>query len=124
MIKRITLEPYDTYDISTFTIFNGIVEIGHFGGVNDDDGQLLETVEEQTIQTFKNLEKALKQIGLGLDSLLKVTVILKNIDDFKGMHRGWVKSFKDSGYPVRTTITSDFVNDKCLIQIDAVAAES
>jgi 2-iminobutanoate/2-iminopropanoate deaminase len=121
IMDRIILEPYDAFDISTFVIHNDTVHIGHFGGMYDEAGEQLHTIEEQTRQTFHNLAKALKAIDLSLDNLVKVTVILKNISDFQGMHAAWKQAFT-SVYPVRTTITSDFIDDHCLIQIEGVAA--
>lgn len=119
-MKRIIIEPYDTYDISTFAIHSNSVHFGHFGGMYDNTGKQLDTIEEQTVQTFRNLEHALAEINLTLKSLLKVTVILKDIQDFQGMHTCWKQVF-NSNYPVRTTITSAFVDDHCLIQIEGVA---
>ena len=63
MSNRITIKPYDAYHVSTFVIQGDIVYIGHFGGSYDDEGNKLLSVGEQTIQTFRNLEKALKNIG-------------------------------------------------------------
>jgi len=120
-MDRVILEPYDTFDLSTFVIHNDTVYIGHFGGMYNEAGEQLHTIEDQTQQTFHNLAKALKTIELSLDSLVKVTVILKNISDFQGMHVAWKQVFK-SVYPVRTTITSDFIDEHCLIQIEGVAA--
>ena len=120
MTKRIAVKPYDTYDISTFVIQGDTVYIGHFGGSYDDQGDKLLSIEEQMLQTFKNLEKALQEINLGLDHLLKVTVILRDIADFNAMHESWKKVFS-KGYPARTTITSDFVDDHCRIQIEGIA---
>lgn len=120
MSERIMIKPYDSYDISTFVIQGDVVYIGHFGGSYDEEGNKLMSVEEQTTQTFRNLEKALKEINLGLDNLLKVTVILKDIKDFDAMHEVW-KQFFTKGYPVRTTITSNFVDDHCRIQIEGIA---
>jgi 2-iminobutanoate/2-iminopropanoate deaminase len=114
------LPPYDTFDLSTFVIQGDTVHIGHFGGIYDHDGNQLPTIEEQTTQTFKNLEIALAEIDLTLENMLKVTVILRNISDFQGMHRTWKQIFK-SKFPCRTTITSDFIDVACLIQIDGVA---
>ena len=94
--------------------------LANFGGMHGEDGKPLDTIEKQTVQTFRNLEKALNEIGLTLKSLLKITVILKDISDFHGMHAGWKQVF-DADYPVRTTITSDFIDDNCLIQIEGVA---
>lgn len=120
MPTRITIKPYDTYDISTFVIQSDIVYTGHFAGLYDDEGNQLLSAEEQTFQTFRNLEKALKQIDLGLESLLKVTVILKDIADFDAMHRAWKQAFTRE-YPARTTITSNFVDDFCRVQIEGIA---
>ncbi len=120
MINRMVFEPYNTFDISTFVIHGDTVQIGHFGGMYADTGNKLLTIEEQTVQTFMNLEAALAKINLGLDSLIKVTVILKNISDFHGMHQAW-KQVLQSEYPTRTTITSDFIDEDCLIQIEGVA---
>ncbi len=121
MTKRIIIEPYDKYDISTFVIHRGTVHSGHFGGIYDNDGKKLLTIEDQTYQTFMNLKSALSEIHLDLVNLLKVTVILKDIADFQGMHIVWKRIFNGC-YPARTTITSQFVDADCLIQIEAVAA--
>jgi len=123
MPERITIKPYDTYDVATFVIHGDVVYIGHFGGSYDNAGNKLLTVEEQTIQTFRNLEKALKEIHLDLHSLLKVTVILRDISDFDGMHAAWKQVFSKE-YPARTTITSDFVDAHCRIQIEGIASMS
>lgn len=119
-MDRIILEPYDTFDISTFVVHNDTIYIGHFGGMYDEAGEQLHTIEEQTKQTFHNLAKALKAIDLSLENLVKVTVILKDISDFQGMHTAWKQVFT-SVYPVRTTITSNFIDEHCLIQIEGVA---
>jgi len=120
MIDRVILKPYDTFELSTFVVHNDTVYIGHFGGMYNEAGEQLSTIEEQTLQTFHNLERALAEINIPLDNLIKVTVILKDIADFQGMHTAWQKVF-NSVYPVRTTITSTFVDDHCLIQIEGVA---
>ena len=123
MPNRITIKPYDTYDISTFVIHRDVVYIGHFGGSYDDAGNKLLTVEEQTMQAFRNLQRALNEIHLNLQNLLKVTVILRDISDFDRMHAAWKQVFSQD-YPARTTITSDFVDAHCRIQIEGIASLS
>jgi 2-iminobutanoate/2-iminopropanoate deaminase len=120
MIDRVILEPYDAFDISTFVVHNDTVYIGHFGGMYNEAGEELSTIEEQTVQTFRNLERGLAEINLSLNNLLKVTVILRDISDFQGMHTAWKQVFT-SVYPVRTTITSAFVDHHCRIQIEGIA---
>ena len=120
MPNRIIIKPYDTYDISTFVIQGDIVYIGHFAGSYDDEGNKIFSAEAQTIRAFRNLEQALKEIDLGLENVLKVTVILKDIADFDAMHKAWKQIFTGE-YPARTTITSDFVDDFCRVQIEGIA---
>ncbi|MCC6614063.1 MAG: RidA family protein [Anaerolineae bacterium] len=121
MPERIILKPYDTYGVATFVVEGGVVYIGHFGGMQAPDGTRMRTIEEQTRQAFLNLDAALGQIGLSLKHMLKVTVILRNIVDFDAMHAVW-QSFFPADYPARTTITSDFVEPTCLIQIEGIAS--
>ena len=113
-MERITIPPYDKYDLSTFVIDENTVYIGHLGagGFN---------FKEQMENLFINLNKYLKEINLGLENVAKLTVILKDIDDFKKMHEIWCKYFNEENYPVRVVITSDFVNPNCLVQIEGVA---
>ncbi len=121
MLKRVVIPPYDEYDLSTFVIQNDTVYIGHFGGCCDQDGNLLATVEQQMEQTLKSLTECLQEIDLNLDNLVKLTVILKNIEDFHKMHSIWIKYFSKDNYPVRTVITSQFVSENCLVQVEGVA---
>ena len=121
MSDRITIKPYDTYGISTFVIQGDVVYISHFGGSYDDHGNKLLDAEEQTLQTFRNLERALKEMNLGLENVLKITVILKDIGDFDAMHKAWKQIFTKD-YPARTTVTSNFVDNHCRIQIDGIAS--
>ncbi|WP_176759009.1 RidA family protein [Alkaliphilus peptidifermentans] len=114
MIKRVVIPPYDKYELSTFVVKNETVYIGHYGAAGS-------TVEEQLENILKDLEKDLREINLTLENVVKLTIILKDIQDFRKIHGVWTKYFKEGNYPVRTTITSDFIDDTCLIQIEGVA---
>ena len=114
VIKRIVSPPYDSYDLSTLVVHNDTVYIGHFGGAG-------ETAAEQLAYTLETLRSELQKINLGLDNVLKLTVMLKNMEDFKSIHEVWVKYFTKVNYPVRTIITTDFINKNCLVQIEGVA---
>ena len=121
MIRRIVIPPYDSFGVATLVVNDSTVFTGHFGGLSGPDGHRLLGIEAQTRQCFANLDSALHEIGLSVKDLLKVTVILRNISDFHAMHEVW-KSIFPSDYPARTTITSDFVDADCLIQIEGIAA--
>ncbi|UUV16989.1 RidA family protein [Fusobacteria bacterium ZRK30] len=121
MIERIVIPPYDEYGLSTFVRTDDLVHIGHFGGYCDKKGTVLTTIEEQMEQTLKELDLSLKKIHLTLKNVVKMTVILKNIEDFHGMHSVWMKYFDKDSFPVRTVITSDFVSKDCLVQVEGTA---
>ncbi len=120
-MKRIVIPPYDHYGLSTFVINKDTVYIGHFGGSYDRNGQKLLTIEDQMHQTLINLKESLKPIDLDLNHIVKLTVILRDIKDFKGMHSIWLQHFRADHYPVRTVITSDFVDAHCLVQVEGIA---
>ena len=121
MIKRTVIPPYNQYELSTFVTHDSVVYIGHIGGVTDEEGNLLSTTKEQMEQTLKNLDEFLNEIDLNLKNVVKLRVILKDIADFKEMHEVWNKYFNEGEYPVRTVITSDFVNENILVQIEGTA---
>jgi len=113
-MERIVIPPYDEYDLSTFVIDGNTVYIGHLGAGGSNFKDQLENL-------FIKLKKYLNEINLELDNVAKLTVILKNIDDFKEMHKIWCKYFNEDNYPVRVVITSDFVNPNCLVQVEGTA---
>ncbi len=120
-IKRNVFPPYDGYELSTLVTSGEVVYIGHIGGVNDEDGDVLTTTKEQVEQTLKNLEEYLGEVEMDLQNVVKLTVILKDIDDFKDMHIVWKRYFGEGEYPARTVITSEFVNDDILVQVEGTA---
>ena len=76
-------------------------------------------INEQTEYTFRNLEKTLAAAGASLDDIAQTTVYLRSKEDFKGMKDATRGIFKK--YPARMTVFTDFLNDTCLIMIEAVA---
>ncbi len=82
---------------------------------------MLTTTKEQVEQTLKNLEEYLGEVEMDLQNVVKLTVILKDIDDFKDMHIVWKRYFGEGEYPARTVITSEFVNDDILVQVEGTA---
>ena len=81
MFKKIDLHPdkerFKNFSFSTCVIAGDFVYTSHQGGVVDDEGKLLNTVEEQTEQAFKNLERALTAGGATLDNVVKMMIYMK-----------------------------------------------
>jgi len=78
------------------------------------------TIEEQTKQVLSNLSIVLSGIGLSLDNVVKTTVYLKNMEDFKGMNKVYEKMF--AGHkPSRTTISVKQNPLDALVEIECIA---
>jgi 2-iminobutanoate/2-iminopropanoate deaminase len=121
-IRRIDLNPEKNWTFATCVVAGDFVFTAHTGGIVDDDSNLLTTVDAQTEQTFRNLEKTLAAAGATLDDVVKTTVYLKDIADFHEMREAYRRQFSpDTGYPARMTATTAFVSPDCLVLIEAVA---
>ena len=78
------------------------------------------TIEEQTKRVLENLMIVLSDIGLSLQNIIKTTVYLKNMDDFKGMNEIYEKMF-DGHKPSRTTISVKKNPLDALVEIECIA---
>jgi 2-iminobutanoate/2-iminopropanoate deaminase len=124
VLKKIDLHPdkerFKNFSFSTCVIAGDYLFTSHQGGVVNDEGKLLNTIEEQTEQTFKNLERALAAGGATLDDVVKMMIYMKNAGDFQAIEDIYKTKFKN-GFPVRSSLVTGFVADFVLIQMDAIA---
>ena len=78
------------------------------------------TIEEQTRRVLSNLSIVLSEIGLSLKNIVKTTVYLKNMDDFKGMNKVYEEMF-EGHKPSRTTISIKQNPLDALVEIECIA---
>lgn len=89
--------------------------------INPKTGSLEgESIEEQTRQVFENLKQVLREAGGSLDSVVKTTVYLANMNDFPTMNEIYAKYFKKP-YPARATVEVVKLPKNALIEIDCIA---
>ena len=74
----------------------------------------------------ENIKKILEAAGTTILNIVKVSVFLKNIDDFKAMNREYKKFFDENGakdkYPARTTVgIAALPVDSMLVEIEVIA---
>ena len=118
-IEKVDLNP----DKSIYTnwTFSTYVRAGDFIFVNFQAANPAGTIEEQTEECFRNLAHTLEDAGATLDDVVKITVLIKNPDEFQRMDDVYKQQFTN-GYPARTTvIVAGFLEPGGRIQIDAVA---
>jgi 2-iminobutanoate/2-iminopropanoate deaminase len=119
-IEKVDLNPERNWTFSTYVRAGDFVYTSHTVGLVDDDGKRLETVAEQTEQSFRNLEKTLRAAGATLEDVVKTTVYLRDLGGFHEMRETYRRQFA-AGYPARMTATTDFIDSTCLVMIEAVA---
>jgi len=78
-------------------------------------------VKGETEQAIKNIQGVLKYHGLTLDNVVKCTVILSDINDFKAFNEVYVKYFTKK--PARTTYAAAGLAVGAKIEIDVIAVK-
>ena len=80
-------------------------------------------ITEQTTQTFENLKAILEAGGTSLEKVVKVTVFLKDINDFAAMNAIYGAYFGQAGAPLpaRTTVEAARLPKDVLVEIDMIA---
>lgn len=91
-------------------------------GMDRAAGKLAEGgVQGETEQAIKNIQGVLEYHGLSLDNVVKCTVILSDIDDFKAFNEVYVKYFTKK--PARTTYAAAGLAVNAKIEIDVIAVK-
>ncbi|WRC53983.1 RidA family protein [Helicobacter pylori] len=77
-------------------------------------------IHSQTTQSMENIKAILKEAGLGMDSVVKTTILLKNLDDFAVVNGIYGSYFKEP-YPARATFQVAKLPKDALVEIEAIA---
>jgi 2-iminobutanoate/2-iminopropanoate deaminase len=76
----------------------------------------------QTRQVLRNLEEVLKEAGATYRDVVKVTVFVKDITQFRAIHDARLEFFHPEHLPASTMVeVSAFVNPDALIEIECIA---
>lgn len=82
-------------------------------------------IKEQTLTAFEKIKKVLEAAGARVSNIVKTTVYLKNMSDFKEMNDAYKDFFLQNDvkekFPARTTIEATCPLPNALIEIDAIA---
>lgn len=100
---------------------NGFVFTAGQLGLDPATGKLVEgDVTDQARQALKNLQAILEAAGSSLEQVVKVTVFLKDINDFKRVNEVYAEFFKASP-PARSAVQVAALPLGGLVEIEAVA---
>mgnify|MGYP005864290715 CR=1 FL=1 len=90
-------------------------------GIDPRTGKLVEGgLQAQTRQALENIKAIVQQAGSSMSKVVKVTVLLDNIDDFAAMNEIYKTYFPDSP-PARTAFEAARLPIGALVEIEAVA---
>ena len=89
-------------------------------GVNPTTGELENGIEAQTRQTLENIKNILEEVGFGMNTVVKCTCMLKDMNDFAAMNTVYGEFFT-SEPPARATFQACKLPKDAVIEIDAVA---
>ncbi|MCA4751089.1 RidA family protein [Paenibacillus glucanolyticus] len=115
-------DPYAPFLISQAIKANGLVFVSGQAAIGDDGNLVgIGDFDKQADQAFRNLDRALKEAGSGLDRVVKVTIYLTAMSNFEKLvelRRKWWSQ----PYPADTLVeVSSLYSPDAMIEIDAIA---
>lgn len=91
-------------------------------GLDPTTGTLVEGgVEAQARQALENLRAVLAAASLGLDHVVKATVFLGNIDDFRPVNSVY-ESFFSRPFPARSAFAVKELPGAAMVEIEVIAS--
>ncbi|WQU76280.1 RidA family protein [Helicobacter pylori] len=116
-----TLAPKAIGPYSQAIATNDLVFVSGQLGIDASTGEFKDTdIHSQTTQSMENIKAILKEAGLGMDSVVKTTILLKNLDDFAVVNEIYGSYFKEP-YPARATFQVAKLPKDALVEIEAIA---
>ncbi|WP_187916137.1 RidA family protein [Helicobacter pylori] len=100
---------------------NDLVFVSGQLGIDASTGEFKGTdIHSQTTQSMENIKAILKEAGLGMDSVVKTTILLKSLDDFAVVNEIYGSYFTEP-YPARATFQVAKLPKDALVEIEAIA---
>src|SRR5258708_17661086 len=83
--------------------FEKLIFVSGQGGTDPATGTIADSVEQQTEQCLRNVQTILEAAGSGLQHVLRCSVFLIDMREFKTMNAVYARMFADHR-PARTTV--------------------
>ncbi|MGL2662005.1 RidA family protein [Helicobacter pylori] len=116
-----TLAPKAIGPYSQAIATNDLVFVSGQLGIDASTGEFKGAdIHSQTAQSMENIKAILKEAGLGMDSVVKTTILLKSLDDFAVVNEIYGSYFKEP-YPARATFQVAKLPKDALVEIEAIA---
>ena len=94
-------------------------------GINPASGNIESSdTRLQCIQVLKNIRAILEAKNLSLVNIIKLTVYLKDLNDFADLNEVFKEFFGDTNFPARSTVEVAGLPLGARVEIDCIAIES
>lgn len=118
------MDQFVRYESNDENAFSGFVEVGDLVFLSFCVGNVGESVERQVEGALDQMVRRLAKLDLGLDSVVKVDILLRDIWDIPVMEEVFRRRFQGN-YPARKTISTEFAHvggpQGLKVQIDGIA---
>ena len=124
MLERVITQPdnYETFLLSQAIKFGDLLFVSGQAGAGDDGNIVEGGFRAQGEQAFANLKRALEAGGSGLDAVIKVTIFVTDMGNFKEVVE-LRRRFFTAPYPADTIAEIKALYDPAaMIEIEAIAA--
>jgi 2-iminobutanoate/2-iminopropanoate deaminase len=102
---------------------NGFIYTSGQIALDPKSGEIVsEAVDAQVHQVIKNLQAVLNAAGSGLDKVVKTTIFLANMADFRKVNEVYASYFNESK-PARSTVEVSCLPKNVLVEIDCIAVK-
>lgn len=91
-------------------------------GIDRQTGMMVDGLEAQTHQAFRNIQYVLAEAGLTLANIAKVTVFLNDIQDFSKVNEIYASYFEQP-YPARSAFQVAALPMNGLVEIEVIASK-
>ncbi|MCQ2900430.1 RidA family protein [Helicobacter pylori] len=116
-----TLAPKAIGPYSQAIATNDLVFVSGQLGIDASTGEFKGAdIHSQTTQSMENIKAILKEANLGMDSVVKTTILLKSLDDFAVVNEIYGSYFTEP-YPARATFQVVKLPKDALVEIEAIA---
>ncbi|XP_072018068.1 2-iminobutanoate/2-iminopropanoate deaminase-like isoform X2 [Amphiura filiformis] len=89
-------------------------------GIDPSTGKLVEGVEQQCHQVLKNIGKILEDQGIDYNNVVKTTVLMASMNDYKQINEIYAGYFK-APYPARAAYQVACLPLNCQVEIECIA---
>ena len=107
---------------SQAVLVNGLLFVSGQIPVNPADGSVAESIEAQSHQALKNVGAILAEAGLSYEDVVKTTVLLADIADFKAMNAVYAEYFTQDK-PARACFQVAALPLGVKVEIEVIAAK-